>query len=153
MSRGRSTEYTKEVADIICQRVALGESLRSVCEDDALPARSTVFKWLNEQQYFSDQYALAKSVSADSDADRIENIAERTLNGEVNPHAARVAIDAYKWTASKKEPKKYGDKLGFHGGSGPESPVSVEVKQEQKDNLVSSILGIIKPKADPKGDA
>ena len=31
--------------------------------------------------------------------------------GLIDPNAARVAIDAYKWSAGKRKPKKYGEKV------------------------------------------
>ena len=33
------------------------------------------------------------------------------LNDEVNPNAARVAIDALKWTAARMMPRRYGDRI------------------------------------------
>jgi hypothetical protein len=38
-------------------------------------------------------------------------VAQRTESGLLDPQAARVAISAYQWRASKLKPKKYGDKL------------------------------------------
>ena len=49
--------------------------------------------------------------------DKIEDIAEKVLSGVYEPQAARVAIDAFKWTAGKKLPKKYGERQHIeHGG-------------------------------------
>ena len=41
----------------------------------------------------------------------ISDIRDQLLNGEITPEMARVAIDACKWSAGKRQPKKYGDKL------------------------------------------
>lgn len=114
--QGRPTEYSEEVADVICERLANGEGLVSICKDEKLPSRSIVHEWLNpESKYFKesflDKYVRARDDQADYKAEEIESIAERVLSGELRPDAARVAIDAKKWTASKLKPKRYGDKV------------------------------------------
>lgn len=80
-----------------------------------MPSHQTVYNWLQAHPDFLEQYARAKEDSGDADADKIEEIAEKTLSGEIDPKAARVAIDAYKWTAGKKRPKVYGDRLAVTG--------------------------------------
>jgi len=42
---GRPTLYTEELAAEICRRLAGGESLRRICEDDHMPGASTVVDW------------------------------------------------------------------------------------------------------------
>lgn len=108
---GRPSKYTEAMADDICARIACGESMRAISFDPVMPAMSTLFKWLREHQEFSEQYARAKEESGDVDAERIEDVAKDVLDGKVDPASGRVAIDAFKWTASKKRPKKYGDKV------------------------------------------
>ena len=108
--KGRPTDYTEELASDFCSRIALGRSLRSVVSDGDMPGHQTIYNWLGKYPYFVEQYTRAKKDSADADADRIEEIAEKVLTGAYEPQQARVAIDAYKWTAGKKRPKKYGDK-------------------------------------------
>lgn len=116
MPRGRPTIYSQELADTICIRIATGESARKVCEDPAMPEMQTLWRWLREKQDFSEQYVRAKLESSDALAEDIQDIASKTLNGMYDPKAAHVAIDAYKWTASKLKPKKYGDKLDLTSG-------------------------------------
>lgn len=43
---GRPTEYTPEIRAVLCQRLAEGRTLRSVCQDDDMPCRRTVTAWL-----------------------------------------------------------------------------------------------------------
>lgn len=117
-----SAEFDQAIADEICERIAKGESLRKICEaerDDFIPARSTVFKWLESTPSFADQYASARARQADHYADEIIEIADApnmTTNpsGEPelrDPARDRLRVDARKWVASKLAPKKYGDKL------------------------------------------
>ena len=46
-----------------------------------------------------------------SKRNEIQTLKDNYLNGLKQLDYARVAIDAYKWSAGKKKPKKYGDKL------------------------------------------
>lgn len=122
------TKYTLDQADVICERIAEGESMRSICRDPDMPSMSTIFKWLREQESFSQQYAKAKDMSADALFEDILDIADNSTNdwmennspeGEnlgwrVNGDSiqrAKLRVDARKWAASKLKPKKYGDKI------------------------------------------
>lgn len=125
--------YTDEIADVICERIADGESLKAICEDEAMPSKATVFKWLSENASFSDKYALAREAQSDALFDDILTIAddgrndwmERNFGEETrwveNGEALRrsqLRIDARKWMASKLKPKKYGERLDLnHSGS------------------------------------
>ncbi len=127
MPQGRVSEYTKEVGDTICARIADGESLRSICRDEGMPARGTVHVWLIKFQDFQDQYARAREYQADTIFDEILDIADDGSNdwmekfdsegGNIgwkeNGEAigrSRIRIDARKWMAGKMRPKKYADK-------------------------------------------
>lgn len=108
---GRPSTYSTELANELCSRIGQGNSLRKVCESDDMPSTATHYYWMQNHPEYSLQYARAKADSADSDADRIEEIAEKVLAGEYEANAARVAIDALKWATSKKRPKKYSDRV------------------------------------------
>ena len=132
MPGGRPTDYSLKLADAICERLSCGESMRSVCRDDAMPAISTVFRWFREKPGFREQYDVAKEESADALADDIIDIADNEVSealviddkpildskGDpiliktaVGVAHAKLRVDARKWAASKLKPKKYGDKL------------------------------------------
>ena len=132
---GRPTGYTEELVDDFCSRIALGRSLRSVVTDDNMPTHQTVYNWLGKYPYFVEQYTRAKVDSADSDADKIEEIAEKVLAGDYEPQQARVAIDAYKWTAGKKRPKKYGDRQYIET-----KDTTNDVSDEELNNKIQSLM-------------
>lgn len=124
MAGGRPTIYTKDVADTICGRIVAGESLRRICADDDMPAASSVFKWLRENDEFSQQYAKAKEEQAEGFADELVSIADEREYEKVEvdgvPLAVkfdatavarnRLRVDTRKWVASKLLPKKYGER-------------------------------------------
>lgn len=121
--------YDQEVADRICGELAAGRSLRSICADEGMPDKATVFRWLAANASFSDQYASAREVQADAMLEEILQIADDGANdtyedAEGNSRTdqdviarSRLRVDTRKWAMSKMAPKKYGDKLDLnHGG-------------------------------------
>lgn len=122
---GRPTKFTPELGDYICEMAGNGLSMRKIAKIIDIETR-TIFQWLRVHPDFQHQYARAKTEeTADAMAEHIHNIAEGTLSGEYEPQAARVAIDAYKWTAAKLMPKKYGDKIDMTSGGEKIAPVLV----------------------------
>jgi hypothetical protein len=134
--------YTEEMALLICERLSNGESLKSMCDDEDMPAKSTVFKWLAENKVFSDMYARARETQADALFDEVLSIADNGSNdwmeknfGEdtrwvENGEALRrsqLRIDARKWMAGKLRPKKYGEKLELSGDA--DSPLQVVINR------------------------
>lgn len=150
----RASEFTQEIADAICERIADGESLRSICRDDAMPATSTVFKWLTANATFAEQYTRAREAQADALFDEILEIVDDGRNdwmerlgedgepigwrenGEAMRRSA-LRVDARKWMAGKLQPKKYSEKHAV-AVSGPDGgPI---------ENKVMFSLEIVDPK-------
>lgn len=138
---GRPSEYNETVAAAITERIADGESLRSICSDEAMPAKSTVFKWLSQNKDFADQYARAREEQAETLASEIVAIADEectTVRADKHPGTKadgesgdvevvfdstavarnRLRVDARKWVAAKLKPKVYGDKVEHSGAVG-----------------------------------
>jgi hypothetical protein len=118
-----SQEEINEAKKIIIEKLSIGESLKSILDNNKnLPCRPIVYTWLNEESVnydkeFLNNYVRAREDSADIDAEKIQELAELTLKGKYDPQSARIALDAYKWSAGKKKPKKYGDKLDLTSGN------------------------------------
>ena len=129
---GRPSSYSEATATAICERLAVGQSLREICRDRDMPNKSTVFRWLAGNKEFREQYAAAHVVQADALAEEILEIADNATNdwmerqsGEetivVADHdhisRSRLRVDARKWLMSKLAPKKYGDRVELeHSG-------------------------------------
>ena len=139
-TEGRPTKYTQELADEICALLAEGLSLRSVCTDESLPDKSTVFRWLREHKEFQDQYTRAKEESADAMAEDTIDIADdgtndymtitkgdksyEVVNGEAIQRS-KLRVETRKWLMAKMKPKKYGDKLDLTSGGDKIVPVPI----------------------------
>lgn len=135
-ARPREASELTEVQVEICRRIMVGESVRSICRDDAMPAQSTVFDWLRLDPEFRSAYQLAKQLQAETLADEILEISddgandwmerkredgstEEVLNHE-HVNRSRLRVDSRKWLAAKLAPKRYGDAstLRVDGGIG-----------------------------------
>ena len=116
--------YDGDVATRICEEISAGRSLRSICEDEGMPDKATVLRWLDKHEEFRDQYARAREVQADYYAEDIIEIADDSsfdvIKGDddtpdrVNSefvNRSRLRVDTRKWLMARMAPKKYGDKI------------------------------------------
>lgn len=107
---GRPSLYTLELAERICEQVALGVPVHRLPEQEGMPAESTIYLWLAAHEEFSESYARAKDRLADRYAAEVVTVADEadptTMKGIEH---ARTRIDARKWAAGKLAPKKYGE--------------------------------------------
>ncbi|MEB3045321.1 terminase small subunit protein [Rhizobium mulingense] len=143
---GRPTKFSQALAEKICDRIADRESLRSICRDETMPAKSTVLSWLADEDKaaFRARYALAREILADGFVDELVEIADNssddwiekknaageTTGWQENGEAIRrsqLRIATRQWVAEKLRPKKYGAKAE------PEQGVTGEVSQLLED--------------------
>jgi len=151
---GRPSSFTQHIGELICARIAEGESLRKICEDEDMPDRVTIYRWLAADPEFCNHYTRAREDQADTLADEIiaiadeqpEVIAVLNKSGELIEHKLDNAflqwqknrIDARKWTAMKLKPKKYGERL-VHAGDA-EAPL--EVQNSALDILAAAVKNL-----------
>lgn len=146
------SEHTQETRDIICDRLSGGESLTSICKDDGMPAKVTVFKWIRNDAEFANQYARAREAQAEHYLDEIIQISDDSvLDTEINPESgnevtnhdviqrAKLRVDTRKWAMSKLAPKKYGDRIqnehtGPNGG-----PIKIQSARDLTDDELAAI--------------
>lgn len=104
---GRPSSFTQEVADSICEAIAESDyGLEQICEDERFPDKSTIYRWLDANESFRDQYARAKLRQADTQAWRGTKEALTASDAGLG----RLKWDARRWNAAKLYPKVYGDK-------------------------------------------
>lgn len=124
MVMGRPSDFTQDIADAICERIADGESLRAICADPEMPGTSAVCKWLGKHPEFAEQYARARELQADALFDDCLAIADgTTLKAGEDINARRLQIDTRKWMAGKLK-GKYSDKVKHVGGDDGDNPIA-----------------------------
>src|SRR6185312_6405316 len=119
---GRPSDFSQDIADVICERIANGESVRQICSDPEMPCMTSVFNWLRKHEDFVKQYARAKEAQVEALGEDLLDIADDGTNdwmtrkfGDqevevVNNEAiqrSKLRVDTRKWLMSKLAPKKY----------------------------------------------
>lgn len=119
-------QFTQELADEICVRIAEGATLIGICADVHMPRAVVVRTWvLKDTNGFRGQYNGARKMWADSLADDMKELLDQTpadlgANQKFGNNAIallREKIRGYQWLCSKANPAMYGDKLDMaHSG-------------------------------------
>jgi hypothetical protein len=124
-ARRERHSYSPEVADLICERIAVdGLALREICRDAGMPARSTLFLWLRQRRDFREKYMFAKQIQIEWLADDMIDIADGRANDWIErdgPDGEKVRVSddenfrrrkkqigALHWRLWKLRPKRYG---------------------------------------------
>lgn len=173
MKEGRPTKYTPKLAEEIFSQIIDGESLRDITENnDGMPHRTTILRWLVKHDEFRTQYAIAKELQAEGDLDDLVKIADDSsadfgfkeasdssgasakpifLPEHVN--RARLRIDTRLKRAEKMAPKKYGPLLKQEV-SGPDGkPLEVKgIADGDLERRLTFLLGKIGTALAPGGE-
>lgn len=136
--------YTQEEKDkvfnSIIEQIEEGRSLRSILKQADMPSSSTFFIWISEQDdrgelipdalIKSKRYAMATDLRTDALFDEMMEIAYTAEEGQTVKETdkgteitkgdmlghRRLKIDVIKWSLSKLNPKKFGDKVDVTSG-------------------------------------
>lgn len=149
---GRPELYTEELAATICERLAIGESLRSITSEEGMPHRQTVFRWLYRYPAFRDQYVSAKrigmlayaedalDIADDGTNDWMERISKDgehagwQLNGE-HVQRSKLRVDTRKWFMERLDTKVFGQKQEVNHGLQEDNPIMSLIQQVSGSTL------------------
>lgn len=148
---GRPTAYTDEKADAICNAMiefddeAKPRGLRKILDSDGMPSLGEMFRWLEDHEYFRDQYTRARRLQATLYAEYRNEVAEEnpqvtipTKNGEytITDSAAiqrnRLRFEAASTHAAQLDAKKYGKQLEVTTTNDPLAELLTEMREEYK---------------------
>lgn len=86
---GRPSKFTQELADEICTRLANGETLLRMCrEQDHMPVRSVVSRWVATNPAFADRVASAREAGSHVLVEETRDIADDGANDWMALHHA-----------------------------------------------------------------
>lgn len=92
--------------DEICSRIALGESVRSICRSEGMPSRKIIHAWIRQNPELRRSYLGACQVR---EFFYTEEIADVILGGpscHVVSCDIRDRVEALEWKAARMRPKK-----------------------------------------------
>lgn len=125
--RGRPSKYTEALANEICERLADGETLTGICEDEHMPERRTVLRWKRDVDGFASRYARAREDQRELWADELIDISDDGRNDWMEKHVGRdetitvlnkeavdrskLRVDSRKWLLTKLDRPTFGEKV------------------------------------------
>lgn len=123
--------YSRELADVVCERVSGGESLEQLTMQPGMPSKSSVMRWLNNDvDGFAARYSRAREGLCEHWAEQIVTIAD---DQTLEPNARRIMIEARLRILAKLAPRRYGDKVQISGD--PDNPIQVVHRQVAIEDL------------------
>jgi len=134
---GRPSTFDQQVADRICELMAEGNDMGTICEMAGMPSRSTVSRWAAARPDFAEQCARAREALADFELDRLKRIAEECTEENVN--STRVKLNHYQWRLMKIAPRRYGDRVqteitGPNGGPMQVQALTIDARALQPEH-------------------
>ncbi|MEO8455259.1 MAG: hypothetical protein ABI454_08865 [Sphingomicrobium sp.] len=106
----RPSDYTPDLAEVICSRLENGESLKSICEDAAMPHKRSVLRWVKSHEDFAEEYHLARWAAAEVFDDEARQLISGIKDRET-AIAARAKFEILRWRAGVHAPRVYGERL------------------------------------------
>lgn len=137
---GRPTTYQAATAELICARLADGETLTSVCKTPGMPARQTVHMWRMRIPAFDARYARAREIGMEAmsddvlaiaDDDTLDILKDGTVNN-ANVQRARLMVDTRKFLMGKLAPHVYGERIEHKHSGGVEHRVTLSDRERMR---------------------
>lgn len=133
MPAGRPTLFTQALADEIAERLANGETMKSICADEHMPSPSTVFRWELAMPEFGALVTRAREAGAYAIVGESREIADDGRNDWMEKHfrdhvswvvngeavaRSRLRVDQRWKEAMALAPRTFGQKTQIeHSGS------------------------------------
>lgn len=148
MPAGRPEIYTPELAEKVLLQMYEGKSVRSICEPEDTPSRTTVHLWrIKDTNGFANQYARARRAQVETRIEDANDIADDGTNDFIttekgtifnSEHVARskLRVEQRRWEASKllrgaiDAPLDYGEKVEVHQTGDPLAELLSEFRSQ-----------------------
>lgn len=136
----RSKHYVKRTGDLICERIANGDTLQEALDAVGYlaPTPKRFWEWLEAHPDFRDQYDRARQLQADMHADEMVGYAKKAIANPKSATAYKVAADIMRWSAEVRNPGKYGKKI-----APPKRDVLSPEKIRQEIARLEKALGVM----------
>jgi hypothetical protein len=122
---GRPSKYTPEIVEEILERLAAGEPLTEICEDDHMPGWRTVYDWEAKHEGLTAAIVRARSYGHDVIAARTRQTARGDGDSTGDVQRDKLIIETDLKLLAKWNPR-YADKLAHVGGGSEDAPIRSE---------------------------
>lgn len=108
--------WTPELTESVLEAIAEGSTLRKAAENNSISA-SAIIRHVTSNEEFAKQYARVLDIRGELDFEQLCDVTfEKPEYGDKGVDSGwvnwrRVQIDTVKWALSKRNPKKYGEKI------------------------------------------
>jgi transcriptional regulator with XRE-family HTH domain len=137
MTDAQLTQEQQARADVICEQVADGLTVRQIADGFGV-SPSTVIRWVTLNEKISEQYARAREAASDLFENDIYDAAMAVTPDTAT--ADRVKIDALKWIAARRAPKRYGDKVTTEHTGPNGGPIQLRDVSEYTDAELAALI-------------
>jgi hypothetical protein len=124
---GRKPRITEKQLEEIVRRIAEEKaSVPTAC--DGICAPSAFWARLSASQTLQEQYTRARESRADARFEAIDAVLGALKQGQIDPAAARVMIDAIKWQCAHEKPARYTESGLLAGALAASTRISVTIE-------------------------
>lgn len=109
-------KFNYDMAQLICQKIREGATLKSIGDDPTLPSLTVIHYWRRSNPTFDDEIKLARKDRAEYFHDKVLQIAGEVVDKD-DVAVAKFKADQYKWAAEKGDPSSYGNKIEHTGSN------------------------------------
>ena len=131
-------DWTPEIIETICDRIISGDSVHQICKEKGMPSEPTFYRKMMAEPEFERTIARAREVAQEAEVEYLKELADGATPESVN--VAKLQIWTRMWIASKKAPKKYGDKVHQEITGADGGPIKTESRTDEEAAKFAEML-------------
>lgn len=139
----RDSPFPVSVAEEIIERLTVGENPNTIAQLPGMPSAPTIYNWASgvfpaPTPTFAKDYARARSIGREANADRMEDIWTGAKPEDVP--ALKGKLETMKWAYGKMDKAKWGDRVQLAGDA--ESPLVVSDLRKLSDAELAQLAAL-----------
>lgn len=144
-------EYSEELANEFCSRVAEGRTVTSVCKDEDMPWQSRIYSWVRMYPEFALKLEEAREQRSEAFAEEVRELASTVMTKQIQPDRVRVAVYALEKAHQMMKPKTTRIELTGANGKPVEHDHKVKIAADV-ESFTSAIAGLASRAEEDTGD-
>lgn len=119
--------FKEAVTEKLLERLAMGDSMNAICQDEGMPSRETVRLWAKDDPEFELAITCAREAGFEIRAEKAVQDAKTAEDAS----KGRLAFDAERWYLGKLS-KAFSDKVKHVGGDAGDAPINMKVEEVRR---------------------